>query len=106
MKAPVRLGALRLLLPYLRPYTARVIGASVALLLAAGLVLALGQGVRRLIDRGFASAQRGAARRRRRSVMFAVVAALAAATTSAASTSCRGSASASPPTCGGTCSTG
>jgi ATP-binding cassette subfamily B protein len=43
------------MLPYLRPYTARVVGASAALLLAAGLVLALGQGLRRLIDFGFVS---------------------------------------------------
>ncbi len=45
--------SLRLLLPYLRPYAGRVLAASVALLMAAGLVLGLGQGVRLLIDRGF-----------------------------------------------------
>ena len=50
-----RLGALGLLLPYLRPYRWRAIGAAAVLLLAAGLVLALGQGLRRLIDHGFAS---------------------------------------------------
>ena len=54
MTEPHGLTALRLLLPYLRPYRARVAAASVALLLAAGLVLGLGQGVRRLIDSGFA----------------------------------------------------
>jgi len=43
------------MLPYTRPYRGRVAGASVALLLAAGLVLALGQGLRRLIDFGFAA---------------------------------------------------
>jgi ATP-binding cassette subfamily B protein len=42
------------MLPYLRPYRVRVAGASAALLLAASLVLALGQGLRRLIDFGFA----------------------------------------------------
>ncbi len=49
------IGPLGLLLPYMRPYRLRVLGASLSLLVAAGLVLALGQGVRRLIDRGFAS---------------------------------------------------
>jgi len=49
-----RLAALRLLLPLLRPYAGRAALAAVALLLAAGLVLLLGQGVRRLIDQGFA----------------------------------------------------
>ncbi len=51
----VAIGPLGLLLPYMRPYRLRVLGASLSLLVAAGLVLALGQGVRRLIDRGFAS---------------------------------------------------
>ncbi len=45
--------SLRLLLPHLRPYLPRAIGAVVALLLAAGLTLAIGQGLRRLIDEGF-----------------------------------------------------
>jgi ATP-binding cassette subfamily B protein len=49
-----RIGALRLLLPYLRPYRLRALGAATALLLAAGLILTLGQGLRRLIDHGFA----------------------------------------------------
>ena len=51
----VAIGPLGLLLPYMRPYRLRVMGASLSLLAAAALVLALGQGVRRLIDRGFAS---------------------------------------------------
>ncbi len=51
----VSIGPLGLLLPYMRPYRLRVLGASLSLLVAAALVLALGQGVRRLIDRGFAS---------------------------------------------------
>ena len=50
-----RLGALGLLLPYLRPYRFRAVGAATVLLVAAGLILALGQGLRRLIDHGFAS---------------------------------------------------
>ncbi|WP_428395392.1 ABC transporter transmembrane domain-containing protein [Lichenicoccus sp.] len=47
------LRSLRLLFGYLRPYGWRVAAASTALLAAAGLVLGLGQGVRRLIDGGF-----------------------------------------------------
>ncbi len=74
-----RIGSLGLLLPYLRPYLGRVIGASAALLLAAGLLLTLGQGLRRLIDRGFASGSAGALDRTALA-MFAVVAALGFAT--------------------------
>jgi len=72
-------ASLRLLLPHLRPYAGRAAGAALALLLAAGLVLALGQGLRRLVDEGFAE---GAPAQLDRAAlaMFAVVAALAAAT--------------------------
>ena len=74
-----RLTSLRLVLPYLRAYRWRVLGAAVALLVAAGLVLGLGQGVRRLIDNGFASG--GPAPLDRAALgMFAIVAALAFAT--------------------------
>jgi ATP-binding cassette subfamily B protein len=48
-------AALRALFPFLRPYAWRVAGALAALLVAASLVLILGQGVRSLIDHGFAS---------------------------------------------------
>jgi len=74
-----RLGALRVLLPFLRPYAGRAVAAAVALALAAGLVLLLGQGVRRLIDVGFAS---GGAEHLNQAaaVMFAVVAALGVST--------------------------
>jgi len=74
-----RITSLTLLLPYLRPYLGRVAGAAAALLVAAGLLLALGQGVRRLIDKGFAGGSmahlNGAAL-----AMFLVVAGLAGAT--------------------------
>ena len=50
-----RSGALRLLRPYLARYRWSVAWAAVALLASSGLVLALGQGVRQLIDGGFAS---------------------------------------------------
>jgi ATP-binding cassette subfamily B protein len=51
----IRIAPLRLLVPYLRPYVLRTIGAAAALLTAAGLLLTLGQGLRRLIDIGFAT---------------------------------------------------
>jgi len=49
------LKPLRRLLPLLRPYTGRIIGAALALLVAAGTVLGLGQGLRALVDYGFAA---------------------------------------------------
>jgi ATP-binding cassette subfamily B protein len=72
-------AALRLILPFLRPYRARVAGALGAMLLAASLVLVLGQGVRRLIDDGFAG---GSMTRLNQAtgLMFAVIAILAVAT--------------------------
>jgi ATP-binding cassette subfamily B protein len=73
------IASLGLLLPLLRPYLLRVGGAGVAMLTAAGLVLGLGQGLRRLIDEGFAS--RDAAELNAAAlVMFGIVAALGAAT--------------------------
>ena len=44
------------LLRFVLPYRRRVAGAIVALLVAAGCVLAFGQGLRKVIDSGFASA--------------------------------------------------
>ncbi|MDO9710091.1 ABC transporter transmembrane domain-containing protein [Paracraurococcus lichenis] len=70
-----RLAALRRLLPWLRPYRARAAMAALALLLAAGLVLGLGQGVRHLVDEGFAAGS-AAALDRTALALFAVVAVL------------------------------
>ena len=50
-----RSGALRMLWPYIVRYRWPVVAATVALLMSAGLVLVLGQGLRHLIDGGFAS---------------------------------------------------
>lgn len=50
-----RLGALRMLVPFLKPYRWKVAGAGAALLVAATTVLFFGVGLRRLIDDGFAS---------------------------------------------------
>ena len=73
------LTSLRVLLPHLRPYLGRAIAASLALLVAAGLLLGLGQGLRQLIDQGFGGASpaslNGAALD-----MFLIVAALGAST--------------------------
>ena len=74
-----RLGALGLLLPLLRPYRGRVALAGVALVAAAGLVLGIGQGLRRLIDQGFAPGAAGALDGTALA-MFGIVAALAIAT--------------------------
>ncbi len=79
-KLPTRaISSLGLLLPYLRVYRLRALGATMALLSAAGLVLTLGQGIRRLIDLGFATGSM-AHLDRAALAMFAVVAALAGAT--------------------------
>ncbi|MBL6458414.1 ATP-binding cassette domain-containing protein [Belnapia sp. T6] len=77
--ARARLAALGLLLPYLRPYRGRVALAGLALVLASGLVLGLGQGLRHLVDEGFAAGS-GAALDRTALALFGLVAALAAAT--------------------------
>ncbi|SFK70699.1 ABC transporter transmembrane domain-containing protein [Falsiroseomonas stagni] len=56
-RAPI--ASLRLLLPQLRPYLPRAIGAGVALLLAAAMTLAIGQGLKGLIDNGFSGGAEG-----------------------------------------------
>jgi ATP-binding cassette subfamily B protein len=71
--------ALRLLLPHLRPYRFRALGAAAALLAAALLTLALGQGVARLVDSGLAAGS-GSGLDAAAALMLATVAALAAAT--------------------------
>ena len=50
---PKKLSSLLHLLTYLKPYKLRWIGAMIALLFTAGITLALGQGVKLLIDTGF-----------------------------------------------------
>ncbi|SDB33965.1 ABC transporter transmembrane domain-containing protein [Belnapia rosea] len=77
--ARARLASLGLLLPYLRPYRGRVALAGLALVLAAGMLLGLGQGLRHLVDEGFAAGS-GAALDRTALALFGLVAALAAAT--------------------------
>ena len=48
------LSALRMIWPYLTPYRWQLVGAAIALLAAASTVLAMGTGLRFLIDEGFA----------------------------------------------------
>ena len=55
--APV--GALRRLITFLAPYKLRIAGALAALVVAAGSVLALGQGLKLVIDAGFSSGDPG-----------------------------------------------
>ncbi|WP_372778466.1 ABC transporter transmembrane domain-containing protein [Litorivivens sp.] len=49
------IGVLKAMLRFLRPYRAQVIGASIALVFTAGITLSIGQGIRLLVDQGFAS---------------------------------------------------
>ncbi len=49
------LKPLRLLWPFLKPYRLRMAGATAALVVAAGTVLGLGQGLKALVDHGFAA---------------------------------------------------
>jgi ATP-binding cassette subfamily B protein len=72
-------GSLRLIPTYLRPYRWRVAGAITALLTAVVLVLGIGQGLRRLVDNGFAGGD-GGQLNATALLMFGIVAALAVAT--------------------------
>lgn len=49
------LGVLRAMMQFLRPYRLQVVGASIALVLTAAVTLSIGQGLRLLVDQGFAS---------------------------------------------------
>ena len=71
-----RIGSLRLIPPYLRAYRWRVAGALVALVMAVVLILDIGQGLRGLVDKGFASGDGGHLNAAALS-MFGIVAAFA-----------------------------
>ena len=70
----IQIGSLRLVPLYLRAYRWRVAGAMTAVI----LVLGIGQGVRRLVDKGFASGDRGQLNSTAL-LMFGIVAAFAVA---------------------------
>ena len=53
-KGGKNISALKMVLPYIMPYKLQLAGASIALLFAAATVLAMGAGLRFLIDEGFA----------------------------------------------------
>ena len=71
-----RIGSLRLIQPYLRPYRWRVAAALTALVTAVVLVLGIGQGLRRLVDQGFASGD-GSQLNTAALMMFGIVASFA-----------------------------
>ncbi|MCX7065163.1 MAG: hypothetical protein NT024_11530, partial [Proteobacteria bacterium] len=50
-----KIGSLTAALRYLAPYRWYVVGASLALVVTAGVTLSIGQGVRLVIDAGFTS---------------------------------------------------
>jgi ATP-binding cassette subfamily B protein len=78
-RAPSRkLGQLRRLWRFVRPYRLRVAGATFAVTVAAGTVLGLGFGLRKLVDEGFASGNE-ALLDQAVQVLFGVVLLLAAA---------------------------
>ncbi|MFH1803861.1 MAG: ABC transporter transmembrane domain-containing protein [Pseudomonadota bacterium] len=52
-------SSLRAILPFVKPYRLHVAGAMAALVVASGTVLALGNGLRMLVDRGFVSGNTG-----------------------------------------------
>ena len=64
---------------FLRPYRRQVVAAAVALLIAAGAVLAVGQGLKGVIDRGFAAGN-AAELDRTLALMLAVIVVMAVAT--------------------------
>ena len=72
------IAALRLLLPFLRPYLLRAAGAATALIAAAALTLAVGQGLKHIIDDGFSGGP--GALNQAALVMGAIVAGLGVAT--------------------------
>jgi ATP-binding cassette, subfamily B, bacterial len=72
-------AGLRRILAFMRPYRLRLVGAMLSLMVAAGTVLGLGQGLRRLVDDGFRSGD-AALLDRAVFVLGAVVVLLAAST--------------------------
>ncbi|MCC5859968.1 MAG: ATP-binding cassette domain-containing protein [Ectothiorhodospiraceae bacterium] len=77
--AAARLGELRHLIRFVMPYRWRVLAAMAALLIAAGGVLAVGQGLRLVVDQGFLS-EDAAALNRMLLIMLVIVGVMAVAT--------------------------
>ena len=74
-----RIGGLARILPYLAPYKLAIAGALVALTAAAGSVLVMGAGLRRLVDEGFRQGD-AALLDHTLAALFVVIAVLATAT--------------------------
>ncbi|WP_245214720.1 ABC transporter transmembrane domain-containing protein [Pararoseomonas indoligenes] len=74
-----RLPALRIVLPLLRAHPGRVAGAVLAMGVAAGLLLLLGQGLRHMVDQGFESVE---SLNRQALLLFGLVVLLAVSTAS------------------------
>jgi ATP-binding cassette subfamily B protein len=73
------LASLLPLLPFLRPYRLRILGAGVALIVSSVMVLLLGQGVRHVVDQGL-SAANGALLNQTVGALLAVILVLAVST--------------------------
>ncbi len=54
-----KIGHLRRVFPYLKPYGAQIVGAGGALIIGASTVLVMGYGLRRLVDEGFRGGDTG-----------------------------------------------
>jgi len=79
-RGTAKLGVLRAMLGFLKPYRWQVIGASVALICTAGITLSIGQGLRLLVDNGFSSNASEAALNQALMLFFALVLLLATGT--------------------------
>ena len=79
-RGTAKLGVLRAMLGFLKPYRWQVIGASVALICTAGITLSIGQGLRLLVDNGFSSNASEAALNQALVLFFALVLLLATGT--------------------------
>lgn len=79
-RGTAKLGVLKAMLGFLKPYRWQVVGASIALICTAGITLSIGQGLRLLVDNGFSSEASEAALNQALLLFFALVIALASGT--------------------------
>ncbi|WP_372864523.1 ABC transporter transmembrane domain-containing protein [Spongiibacter sp.] len=75
-----KLGVLKAMAGFLKPYRLQVFGASIALICTAAITLSIGQGLRMLVDQGFSSHANEAALNQALLLFFAMVLLLAAGT--------------------------
>lgn len=79
-RGTAKLGVLKAMLGFLKPYRWQVVGASIALICTAGITLSIGQGLRLLVDNGFSSEASEAALNQALLLFFALVILLASGT--------------------------